>query len=309
MLSSIILILPYFGKFNNYFPFFLASCRNNPTVNWLIITDDKAKYNYPENVRVIYMTFEQFRALIQNYFEFKISLEKPYKLCDFKPAYGLILQNEIQGYDFWGYCDNDVIWGDIRRFLTEEILDGKEKVLSRGHLSIYRNNNRMINFFKSSTDGLYKIVFTNPKGFAFDEWGNNGIANYLKRVLNETEFWDGLPFDDFLTTSGNFKPAQKLDKGYINSIYYYDKGQLIRYYQTAATGSEILSESVLYTHFQKRPLEVETSNVDNFMIVPNKIIEPIEVNSYSIESLGRDKLINYQYLRIKVANIKRRLKL
>lgn len=154
MFSSILLIIPYFGKFNNFFPFFLESCKNNSSVNWLIVTDDRTKYNYPPNIKVIYMTFAQLKNKIEDCFPFKISLEKPYKLCDYKPAYGMIFNDEIQGYDFWGYCDNDLIFGDIRSFLTEEILRDREKVLSRGHLSLYRNNPRMNSFFQTSTKFL-----------------------------------------------------------------------------------------------------------------------------------------------------------
>ena len=32
-----VLILPYFGKFNNYFPLFLKSCGYNPSYDFLIL--------------------------------------------------------------------------------------------------------------------------------------------------------------------------------------------------------------------------------------------------------------------------------
>ena len=56
-----VFILPYFGKFNNYFPLFLKSCEKNPTYNWLIFTDCKEKYNYPENVDVVDMTLQELK--------------------------------------------------------------------------------------------------------------------------------------------------------------------------------------------------------------------------------------------------------
>ncbi len=48
-----VLILPYFGQFNNYFPLFLKSCEANPTYTWMIFTDNEFKYACPENVHVI----------------------------------------------------------------------------------------------------------------------------------------------------------------------------------------------------------------------------------------------------------------
>ena len=75
-----ILIIPYFGKFNNYFELWLKSCEYNTDFDWLIFTDDKTNYQYPENVHVHYTTFENIKDRINNLFEFEISLDSPYKL-------------------------------------------------------------------------------------------------------------------------------------------------------------------------------------------------------------------------------------
>ena len=42
-------------------------------------------------------------------------------------------------YDFWGYCDIDLIFGNIRKFITDDILDKYDKILSRGHFTLFRN--------------------------------------------------------------------------------------------------------------------------------------------------------------------------
>ena len=55
--------------------------------------------------------------------DFEIVLNEPYDLCDFKVAYGEIFQEYLEPYDFWGFCDCDLIYGDIRHFLTEELLE------------------------------------------------------------------------------------------------------------------------------------------------------------------------------------------
>lgn len=145
-LSTLLLIIPFFGKFNNYFHLFLKSCEYNPSINWLIITDDDTPYNYPSNVKVRYMSFAELRQKIQSNFDFPISLPHPYKLCDYKPAYGYIFAEELKGFDFWGHCDNDLIFGDIRAFLTPDIFLKYDKILCKGHLSIFRNNEQMNSF-------------------------------------------------------------------------------------------------------------------------------------------------------------------
>lgn len=52
-MNKICLITPYFGKFNNYFELFLNSYRCNPTVNWLILSEDETQYSYPDDIKNI----------------------------------------------------------------------------------------------------------------------------------------------------------------------------------------------------------------------------------------------------------------
>ena len=57
-MKSVILICPFFGMLpKEYFQIILNSCRNNDSINWLLITNDKTKYNFPRNVKVIYETW------------------------------------------------------------------------------------------------------------------------------------------------------------------------------------------------------------------------------------------------------------
>ncbi len=62
-----VLILPYFGQFNNYFPLFLKSCEANPTYTWMIFTDNEFKYVCPENVHVIKTTLDEIRKILYIY--------------------------------------------------------------------------------------------------------------------------------------------------------------------------------------------------------------------------------------------------
>ena len=93
---SIAYVVPYFGKFPKGFQFWLLSCKCNPSIDWLIFTDDKTPYDYPENVKVTYWTFDQMKKKVQAIYDFPIFLERPYKLCDFKPAYGEIFADELK---------------------------------------------------------------------------------------------------------------------------------------------------------------------------------------------------------------------
>ena len=60
-MKKIAYVILYFGKFNDFFPLWLKSCKENPTIDFLIFTDDRTNYNYPKNVKVNYFTFEQIK--------------------------------------------------------------------------------------------------------------------------------------------------------------------------------------------------------------------------------------------------------
>lgn len=169
-MKSIIIIIPYFGRLPNYFQLFLNSCKTNETVDWLIVTDNTENYLYPHNVNVIHMTFSELQDRVQNLFDFDVSLDKPYKLCDLKPAYGYIFSEYITGYDYWGHGDCDLIYGDLRKFLTDAVLS-YDKVFDLGHLSLYRNCKEINEMFMKPLDGIeyYKEVFSSPLSFNFDE--------------------------------------------------------------------------------------------------------------------------------------------
>ena len=121
-MKKICLISVYFGKLPKYFQLWLDSCKGNPNVDFLVFIDDRTEFRYPDNVKRYFMSFEEVRTRFQLLFDFKIQLNTPYKLCDYKPAYGEAFIDYIDGYDFWGYCDIDIIWGDIRKYITEEKL-------------------------------------------------------------------------------------------------------------------------------------------------------------------------------------------
>ena len=165
----VIFIIPYFGILPNYFDLWLKSCEYNPNFNWLIITDDKREFNYPKNVSVIYKSFSEVKIYIEGKFDFKICLERPHKLCDYKPAYGYIFNDLINDYDFWGYCDLDCIFGNLSKYITKEMLEKYDKIFSLGHMTLYRNN-KYINslFMKTINNRLrYREVFSTNWGCVY----------------------------------------------------------------------------------------------------------------------------------------------
>lgn len=131
---------------------------------------------------MINISLEDFKKLAEKRLGFEVNVDTPYKLCDFKPAYGLIFSEYIQGYDFWGQSDIDVIYGDIRNFITDEMLAAYEFINVRhdyvtGFFALYKNNKKMNTFFMRSKD--YKLVLSSPQHYSFCE------CNFMWDELSE----------------------------------------------------------------------------------------------------------------------------
>lgn len=66
-MKTILFICPYFGKLPiAHMKLWLLSCEKNPTINWLILTDDYTEeLKYPSNVKVVYTTLEAIKQQVQ----------------------------------------------------------------------------------------------------------------------------------------------------------------------------------------------------------------------------------------------------
>lgn len=152
---------------------------------FLLFTDDTPTH-LPENMHLHPTTFAALQRRVAGCFDFAITLHTPYKLCDYKPAYGEIFAPELSGYDFWGYGDMDLIFGDLRAYFTEDKLRKYDKFYAFGHLSLYRNTPENNAVYRQPVGMDYRKAFTTREIAVFDEI--NGISAKYKAL--------GLPFYD-----------------------------------------------------------------------------------------------------------------
>ncbi len=171
--QSVAIITCWYGAYPWYFPYFIHSCSFNPTIDFIIITDnDELIKRQPKNVKLIHKSLEETKLNATQKLGFTVSINCPYKLCDFKPAYGFLFPEIIKTYDFWGHGDIDVVYGNIRNFMTDEILDSYDVISSRhdyitGTFCLFRNTALMNTLLMQSKD--YKNVFSDSQHFCFDE--------------------------------------------------------------------------------------------------------------------------------------------
>lgn len=319
-----VLINVYFGKFNNYFDLFLESCSYQKSYTFLIFTDDNSNYNYPSNVRAIFVTFEEIKRRLDKMFNFDYVLDRPYKLCDYKVAYGDIFKEYLDGFDYWGYCDLDVVFGNLDKICPDTLLEQYDKISERGHFALFKNTKEMREAYKMKANGTldYKEVFSSPKIFGFDEsWYEDGINHILtkngyKVMLRPVIYADILKRPYGLHTireiiEDSEEKQFELKKRKI--FYRFLDGTLTQY---SLVNNKIIEHEELYIHLLKRKMINNVTSKDSFLIVPrNKFINcrrDKKIKRYDFLFINENRTIIekfFVFIERSIRYIKRKLKL
>lgn len=165
-------LIPYFGKWPKWMPFFVETLRWNPSIDWYFFTDCGPIPNCPENIRVFHTTFALYCKRVSEALGIDFKPDDPYKLCDLKPAYGFIHQQELDGIDFWGFGDIDVVMGDLRAYFSNKRLSKKDIFSTHarrisGHMCLIRNTPELNKLFMKIKD--WQVLFTRKDHQALDE--------------------------------------------------------------------------------------------------------------------------------------------
>jgi len=133
------------GPLPNYFGYFTATCKSNPSVSFIVINDHIPENYTDENIKFIKMNLSELNTYSSQQLKEVIQLQSAWKINELKPLFGHIFEQEFKGYDHWGWCDLDIIWGDMRHFLTDSLLEQYDVVTTQnhwctGHFTLFRNN-------------------------------------------------------------------------------------------------------------------------------------------------------------------------
>ena len=284
--SKVCIMGIYMGKLPNYFSVWLKSCENNPSVDFIVITDQSIK-NVPENVKIINMTLKQVRARVSEKIGFKAKIDSPFKLCDYKPAYGFVFSDLFIGYDYWGHCDFDLIWGDLRSFFEKYNLEKYDKFLPMGHLSLYKNTKENNIKFMEKVVGYsdYKKIFTDERNYLFDELALIKIFN-----KNKNSFFDKIIYADIwpskrrytMCTDLKYYPSiyEEFRKEYNpvnfkNQIFMWEDKKIFQYY---IENEVVKSREYIYIHIQKRKWDLEGEFSNKMIISKNKVFACVDEN-------------------------------
>jgi hypothetical protein len=167
-----LVISVWLGKWPVYFPFFLHSISRSISFKFLIISDQKSHPELPDNAEIRHLTLEQINELASEKLGFKTNISIPLKLCDFKPAFGKIFEHLLEDYNYWGYCDIDLVLGNLSKFIMPPYADEPDVIsFYRGFMSgpfcLFRNAEKTVNLYSKVPS--YRSVLQSPEHAAFDE--------------------------------------------------------------------------------------------------------------------------------------------
>ena len=267
-MKSIVILLPYFGTLPKQFKMWRASALQNPSIDFMFFTD--ADVEPVKNIIVNKMLFDDFKQIVQKAFDFPIILDRPYKLCEFKQAYGYILQDYIKEYDFWGYGDLDLVYGDIRTFITDDVLKHKF-LLGWGHLTLLHNDEDTNSYFMKQVSGYqnYKDAFSTSEITFFDEYGYHGCSDKW-RDCRPKDCWLEWPLDDVSKPKQSYH-FNSLTRGWKQVIFEHIGNKL---YMIRFRNGKIEKKESLYAHFQHRGyMKDRVTDYSHFLVTPGAIID------------------------------------
>ena len=305
-MKKIGLIMIYFGEFPMYVKIFFRTLKECSNIDFLLFTDQRVIADEYINLKVYYTSLEELRERFQGYFDFPISLDKAYKICDYRPAFGEIFSLELKEYDYWGHCDMDMVLGNVMKFLPNNIFEYNSKIYQHGHLTLYKNTFEVNKIYREKGGQNFKDVFSTPIACIFDEvegiqkkFDLLHINTYKKRDCVDISPWHY----SFKRSETNLTKEERRGFNYEKQVFYWQNGGVYRAYWLK---DKIHIDEFNYLHFQKRNLPVNFNNVDNvkaFYITRNGFYEKDiscnptlkEIMKYNSNSKIKDLAFLFKY--------------
>lgn len=279
MKNKVVIISCYIGTLPNWINLWIASCGKNEEFDFVLYTDQIIETDVlPLNLKIVNTTLSDLQNRFSRVLGFECELSHAYKLCDYKVLYGIAFSEIVASYDFWGHCDIDMIFGRLSHFITDEILEKYDRIFEVGHLSLYRNVNK-INYLYKEPYGMYdyKTVFKCQYCMGFDEHtGITRICDYKRiPVYRKVVCADIDPhYKMFVCMDEDSVYGEMSIKNDKHQIFVYEDGYTYRYYLNGNNCVE--RQEVSYVHFmRKKPIDAQLCLQSKSYIITHKKFIPV----------------------------------
>lgn len=311
-MNRIALVNCYIGTLPDYFQYFYETALLNPEIDFYIFNNTFSQPNNASNVNMIPITLEDFNLLASSKLQVNIDIKQDfgYKLNDFKPAYGVIFEEYLKDYEFWGYCDLDIIWGRVNNFITSEILSNYDVISVEaghiaGHFTLFRNQGITTDLFRQ-TDDYIKVFTDSATSYDYDECGFRWRKSYPLDELHQSSQTVSI-YDIVMDLKG--KGLLRLYLQYISRQfpdpfrYVYRNGV----FEDLNLGLEFMYFHLFVVKNDWRFYIPQFSCLpSNFMITPEGIIPGLPGNTLSINKWKINRtlyIINYLFNKLKMIGL------
>ncbi len=142
-MNKVALIIPYFGKWPEWINLYLFSCSRQKNIDFLFYTDCEIPEKTYYNTVFKQMTFDEYCKFVSRRLGITFCPSNAYKLCDLKAFYGVVHEDDIRDYEWWGFGDIDLIYGDLSLLLNEHNMKRNDVLTTHvdriaGHFTVIR---------------------------------------------------------------------------------------------------------------------------------------------------------------------------
>lgn len=269
--NKVAILLCYFGPLPVNFDLWQESCGCNPSFDFYLITDQHIIPQY-ENVFCIPAALKDVRARLSAALNRPVALDHPYKLCDYKPMYGVAFQDILRDYEFWGMCDMDMIFGNLSSFIRADILLNYDKIFRLGHLTLYRNQDWVNWSFQRPGKVDWRDVIRDNYHHRLCERGMMDKHDRIPELRSYTPFlYIDVSKVHRRYRRSNFLVPRDCRLNYRYQAFYWEDGKVFR---AARIRGRIAVDEFAYIHFQKRELKPHTVRPKRpFFITGNTFLE------------------------------------
>jgi hypothetical protein len=166
-----LIVAPWFGPWPAWIEVFLLACKYNPGIDWLLLGDCGLPGVLPVNVRLERTGFAHYRERCAQALGLSLHWERPYKLCDLRPALGVVHAADIAGYELWGWSDLDLVYGDLASCIARRAPGYAALSFSGTHLSgdlcLFRTCDPVVGAFRSIRD--WQRLMADERSHTLDE--------------------------------------------------------------------------------------------------------------------------------------------
>jgi len=181
-----LMIVPWFGPLPGWFP------------HWKENVDRLQKYGYDLLMPTDLAEFKRRVADKLGVMKCPVEYGKA-KVHDYRATFGVLYAEEIKGYDFYGHTDLDCAYGQLDKWVTDDMLSRLD-VHSNHHSyvcgpwTLYRNTDGINNLFRCHTQWREELESETTSGWVEREFSRLVEHSGLRYKYT---FWQGKnPHDD-----------------------------------------------------------------------------------------------------------------